>query len=621
MILFDVQAVQSKAHGERGIARFCLELALAIEARNPHRIDYFVVNPHLEVPRSLDVLRATGRVVASDDVRLQRSVDLLHVGSPLELGYSIDKLFFSRPRKLVVNLFDLIPAIFEKHYLVDPTTASKYWARLGFYTAADVVLADSQSAVDDAIEILGVPASRLRVIGAGTSARFSPHPDGPVAALSDVRAEIPGIRAGFVLLPAGIDWRKNIEGVLEAYSHLDRGVRTAHQLVLTCRIADSERTRLEALADEFGCGETFLITGFVSDDLLVALNRAAHLVILPSRYEGFGLPILEARRCGTPVICGDNSSLREVVPDPAARFDSDSTESIHAMLERALTDQPFYERLVEMEVPPFSWDEAARRTLEAYDDLLLARSPATILGSRRPTIAYVTPMPPQRSGIADYSYRFLRELSRIANVRCFVDEDPSTVLAPHGVRVVHLDDLAVRFQTGEFDHVIFALGNNRIHQTSLDALRQIGGAVHLHDVRLVNCYGREPWPNVVERHYPGRYAAEQLSAMTSPIVDAVHDGSVFLLADVARFADRVMVHSRHAAELVYRERRHRNGCCGAARISACMDDAKRPPQPCGLVVLESCTPASSPPRLLARLSNCFRRDQKWNSLSSVWEAI
>ena len=114
MILFDVQAVQSRAHGERGIARLLPRARDGHRgACDPGRINAFAVNPHLPVPSSLEPLLRTGRVIRSDDLDPGHPNRLLHVGSPLELGWPIGELFFGRPRKLVVNLFDLIPAIFS----------------------------------------------------------------------------------------------------------------------------------------------------------------------------------------------------------------------------------------------------------------------------------------------------------------------------------------------------------------------------------------------------------------------------------------------------------------------------------------------------------------------------
>ncbi len=549
MIVFDLQALQSRAHGERGIARFCLELASALEEQAPGRVDRFLLNPNLPVPAAVDRLRSTGRVAFSDELG-NRRIDLLHVGSPIELDRPLTEILPVGVGALVANLYDLIPAVFPDRYLVDTNTRLRYQARLGLYGAADMVLTDSQSAADDAIELLGLSASRVRVIGAGAGAAFRPHPGGPAEALREVSAAVPGVRPGFVLVPAGIDWRKNIEGVMHAYGRLPVELRTRHQLVLACRISDHDRAALSALAASLGFEDSFVMTGFVSDAVLVAMNQATELVVFPSRYEGFGLPVLEARRCGAPVICGDNSSLREVVPDPSARFDSDDVSSIHDHLERALADRSFSQALRTAAIPNFTWEEAARRTLLAYDDLLDRRTPRSRRPLRRRSIAYVTPLPPVRSGIAEYSLRLLEELALRADVHCFVEDPGTDVRWPSGVWVNPLSDLPARWAADEFDHVIHAVGNNGIHRSAIEMLKVVGGVVHLHDVRLVNCYAESRWPDVVEAHYPGRFTEAELAEMTAFWAESVAERGVFLLADIARSAQAIFVHSHHAADLV-----------------------------------------------------------------------
>lgn len=549
MIAFDIQAVQSRSHGERGIARFCLELAHAIEHTAPDHVHHYVVNPHRPIPASLERLMRSGKVVRSDEIDHQ-SLSLLHIGSPIELDLPIDQILYGQPERLVVNLFDLIPLVFRDHYLRDRNTSAQYLARLGVYNSADLVLADSHSACTDLVRLLGVPQERCRVIGAGASDAFRPPRGGLESAMSVVVEHLPTIRAGFVMLPSGIDWRKNIDGVLRAYASLPRDIRSDHQLVLVCRASEGERKHLIDLARELGCMDTFVMTGYVSEHLLVALNQAAHLVVFPSRYEGFGLPVLEARRCGAAVICGDNSSLREVQPDPRARFDADDDESIRIILDRALTDAGFLADLRGLPVPPFTWEHAARATVDAHKDLLRSTRPIQLFGDQRPRVAYVTVLPPVESGIARYSYRLLAELARVAQVRCFTDQDLLAAVVPADVAISPLSDLPMMQAVGEFDYVVVALGNNLLHRSALDMVARLGGFVHLHDVRLVNCYAHEAWPDVVDRHYPQRFSHAELSAMDGSWSEEVRSKSVFLLADLAASATGVFVHSNHAASLV-----------------------------------------------------------------------
>jgi glycosyltransferase involved in cell wall biosynthesis len=113
-----------------------------------------------------------------------------------------------------------------------------------------------------------------------------------------------------------------------------------------------------------------VITDVVDDEVLVALYQRAALVVVTSRYEGFGLPALEARLCGAPVLCADNSSLREVVPDPLARFPADDVTATATAIGRALTDDAFRAVLRALPLPTFTWDLAAERTATVYRHLL-----------------------------------------------------------------------------------------------------------------------------------------------------------------------------------------------------------------------------------------------------------
>ena len=134
--------------------------------------------------------------------------------------------------------------------------------------------------------------------------------------MAALRSAFPELSARYVLVPTAADWRKNSIGAIQAFGRLPAAVRDRHQLVLFCRLVDEQRRELVEAAEEAGVADRVMITGFVPDDLLVTLYQTAELVMFATFYEGFGLPVLEARRCGARVICSDSSSLPEVMPDP-----------------------------------------------------------------------------------------------------------------------------------------------------------------------------------------------------------------------------------------------------------------------------------------------------------------
>jgi glycosyltransferase involved in cell wall biosynthesis len=370
MIAFDLQAVQSVGNSERGIARFVTEIARHLVA-GPHdaRIDLFLWNDRMPWTDRLAAFDLGGRLRSFSDVAAL-DVDVLHVNSPFEVPNSADQFPPVRARRIVTTCYDLIPYIFPGHYLTDRYASGAYRRRLSLIATSDAVVTDSRSAADDVVEHLGVDPGRVTVIGAGVSPAFRPPTEPLTDRLAALRSEWPGLSARYVLVPTAADWRKNSIGAIEAFAALPDDVRRRHQLVLFCRLTDDQRTDLERVADRAGVGDLVLFTGYVPDDLLIALYQSAELVFVPTMYEGFGLPVLEARRCGARVICSNTSSLPEVLVDPEARFNPYDAESVVDALRRALVDVDHVAALASVPDPGFGWDLAVDRLVGVYDRLL-----------------------------------------------------------------------------------------------------------------------------------------------------------------------------------------------------------------------------------------------------------
>lgn len=139
-----------------------------------------------------------------------------------------------------------------------------------------------------------------------------------------------------MLAPVGLDSRKNLSRLIEAYLELPVKSQLDHPLVLQ-GVVDSEVVRKYDLATKTsGGGKRIFFTGYLPDHALLLPYQSAHFVVSPSTYEGLGLAAREAQSCGTAVICGDNSALREVVADERARFDSQDVGAIRAFIAKVL---------------------------------------------------------------------------------------------------------------------------------------------------------------------------------------------------------------------------------------------------------------------------------------------
>lgn len=581
-VVYDLLGFQSRDHGERGIARYVLNLGLALEQARPGLITQFLMHPDLPFPAGAEKLLATGRVVRADrrnDGRDPSAGGVFIAGSPFETFNQTSELvlppFARSPHwRSAAVVHDVIPALFPELYLSDPLNVEFYRARLNSLRGFDRFLTNSQATTEDTIELLDLDPSHLTIVGAGADQRFCPPPNGHEAAAAALAAngDIPGLRPEYILFPTGIDPRKNVERTIEAWGLVPRPLREHHQLVLACRLSDADRQHLERVAEKAGVriagsdsdSGDMLVSGYVSDDTLCRLYQGAHLVVFPSYYEGFGLPALEAMRCGAPVICADATSLREVQPIAAARFDPMSAPAIAQAIEEALTDDEFRSMLRVQELPPFTWELAAERTAGVIDEL------AGIVGTRlaergdRPAtrrLAIFSPLPPQPTDTANYTFQLLDTLRRVCDVTVFVDENPLHVWAPDGVAIERAENFdAVNGGGDAFDRILVMLGNDRFHLHCLEALAAGPCVAIFLAARLTELYNErqrrapELLPNgsagsQLGVMYPGRYRAE-VEAMTQISADTADRFGVLMAAEAAQNASEVLVHSNFAASIL-----------------------------------------------------------------------
>jgi glycosyltransferase involved in cell wall biosynthesis len=233
---------------------------------------------------------------------------------------------------------------------------------------ADLVLTDSEHSRGDLVRYLRLPAAQVRAIPLGAEPRFRPVDDTPARRAILERY---GITSPYLLYVGGINARKNIAGLFEAYAR----VRARHpELALVVGGKRQWQTgEIDAAFTRLGLENNVLFTGYVGDADLPALYSAAAAFVFPSLYEGFGLPPLEAMACGAPVIASASSSLPEVVGDAALTADPHDIGGLAAAIERVVGDAELRAELRRRGIARaarFSWQRTARETLAAYQQAL-----------------------------------------------------------------------------------------------------------------------------------------------------------------------------------------------------------------------------------------------------------
>ncbi len=231
---------------------------------------------------------------------------------------------------------------------------------------ATMIVAQSKHTQRDVVDILRVPQDRVEVVYPAVPAGF--HPVDASAARARYELERP-----FILCVSSDHPRKNLEGMIAAFEQIAQ--HFPHDLVLVGpAIWSNEQVRARIAASP--AAPRIRRLGVVPEPDLVALYSGADLFVLPSLYEGFGFPVLEALACGCPTITSDVSSLPEVAGDAALLTPPGDTDALAAAMYRVLNDPGLRDDMRQRRLAQarrFSWDAAAKQTLDLLERAAASR--------------------------------------------------------------------------------------------------------------------------------------------------------------------------------------------------------------------------------------------------------
>jgi glycosyltransferase involved in cell wall biosynthesis len=274
---------------------------------------------------------------------------------------------------VVVTLHDVIPLLLPHEYFRNALHRQFYRAQVWLTSRADAVITVSETARRDIVRRTPVPADRMTVIGEGADATLG-QPE-PIADLAADQDPAPG-RAGsapYLLTMGGAEPRKNVETVIGAFSRVI--TRIPHRLVVVGgpwrgREAASAVTAALSHAASHDVQDRIDVVGAVSASRLAALYRGAALFMFVSRYEGFGLPVLEAMANGVPVIASNAGALPEIGGAAALYVDPDDIDGLAAAIVQIVSDPQRKATMVSagrQQSARYSWQDAAKRTVRVYE--------------------------------------------------------------------------------------------------------------------------------------------------------------------------------------------------------------------------------------------------------------
>jgi glycosyltransferase involved in cell wall biosynthesis len=235
---------------------------------------------------------------------------------------------------------------------------------------ATQIIADSENTREDILKYFGLPFDKVKVIHLGLEETFKPIRDHNL--LQRIRNKYK-LNRKYLLYIGNTRRNKNIDGLLRGFHYLINHFQVDPQLTLVVAGYKQYRSReLREKVQKLGFINRFMQLGTIDEQDLSAVYSAAEIFLMPSFYEGFGLPALEAMACGTPVVVSNTSSLPEVVGDAGIFINPHSPEDIANGIYKLLMDETLRSNLIEKgmkRVEKFSWNEAAQKLLTIYQEV------------------------------------------------------------------------------------------------------------------------------------------------------------------------------------------------------------------------------------------------------------
>jgi glycosyltransferase involved in cell wall biosynthesis len=366
--------VSSAVHSKAGIGRYAGSLAQALVAMEPDRFRLFY--NRVKESRPPSGLEAVPKRTIRAGYKPWRMA--VWMGQLARLGFNRlvpgAELFHATEHLLpplrnvatVLTVHDMIFRLFREHQ-----KPLNYWylnATMPIYCdRADALITVSESSKRDIVSYYGLDPDKITVIYEAASPEFRPADKDALAA---VRRKY-GLPESYAIHVGTIEPRKNLTRLVEALQLLREDGVVVPLVVVGSRgwLYDGLFRRVE----ELDAGQEVLFPGYVPTVDLPAVYGAARLAVVPSVYEGFGLPVLEAMACGIPVVSSGVSSLPEVGGEAACYFDPLDVDEMAAVIRRVWTDADLQ---VEMrarglvQAAKFSWERAAQETMTVYERTL-----------------------------------------------------------------------------------------------------------------------------------------------------------------------------------------------------------------------------------------------------------
>lgn len=278
---------------------------------------------------------------------------------------------FRRTGKTIVTVHDLTPLVFPKEFPYGFRGFLKWLIQKASLKRVDAIISDSECSRRDTIRLLRVAAEKVFTVRLAASEEFVIVGDKTKFLQMRKKYNLP---EKFALYVGDVTWNKNLPRLLKAVNQVKIPLIMVGKTLVSTIYDRNNYWNKDLVKVQEMAGESALIIrlGYVPTDDLVLLYNMATVFIMPSLYEGFGLPILEAMQCGCPLLTSKEGSIPEVVEDAGLYVDAYSVSDIAAGLKEAFLNTSLQRKLSEKglrQAKKFSWEITVKKTFEVYNQV------------------------------------------------------------------------------------------------------------------------------------------------------------------------------------------------------------------------------------------------------------
>lgn len=355
-----------------GIGRYTLELVRALVGLQPSPDITLLCAGHAGPLKGIladrEVLLPGSKLLPSlmtwGQVAIWHQVRALHLDVIHDPTGSMPLALAKHSAATVTTIHDVFAWSLPGYSSLLDTLIYKQWLTRPWAKTDAIITVSSQSRAD-IIKYLKADPEKLHIVPYGVASIFQPLRPGDIRT---VVVDKLGIRRPYILYVGALTERKNITRLIHAFSKVREGY--PELLLVLAGPRSWKQTPIENIVSELGLSEHVHLTGPLTDKELPALYNGAMLFAFPSLYEGFGMPVLEAMACGTPVITSNVSSLPEVAGDAGIMVDPEDVDALTEAIRRIVSDCSLREKLRELglvRASRFSWQSTATQTLAVYE--------------------------------------------------------------------------------------------------------------------------------------------------------------------------------------------------------------------------------------------------------------